>query len=124
MDYIKKEPIVEFITKGLNNPDKTKAYGYGAIEILAEIEYTPTSDVEEVKHGEWIRYWDNDYLCWSHKCSVCGNSPLAKEGTMHDEVLSPYCPNCGAKMDGSKELTRLKHNSLCGTETYFIKGDN
>ena len=48
MAYIKKEPIVEFITKGLNNPDKTKAYGYDAIEILAEIEYTPTADVVEV----------------------------------------------------------------------------
>lgn len=48
MAYIKKEPIVEFITKGLNNPDKTKAYGYDAIEILAEIEYAPTADVVEV----------------------------------------------------------------------------
>ena len=48
MAYIEKEPIVEFITKGLNNPDKTKAFGYDAIEILTEIEYTPTADVVEV----------------------------------------------------------------------------
>ena len=48
MAYIKKEPIVEFITKGLNNPDQTKAYGYDAIKILAEIEYAPTADVVEV----------------------------------------------------------------------------
>ena len=48
MSYIKKEPIIEFITKGLNNPDKSKAYGYDAIEILAEIEYTPTADVAEI----------------------------------------------------------------------------
>lgn len=45
MAYIEKEPIVEFITKGLNNPDNTKAFGYDAIEILAEIEYSPTIDV-------------------------------------------------------------------------------
>ena len=45
MAYIKKEPIVEFITKGLNNPDKTKAFGYDAIEILTEIEFSPTADV-------------------------------------------------------------------------------
>ena len=48
MAYIKKEPIIEFITKSLNNPDKTKAYGYDAIEILTEIEYAPTADVVEV----------------------------------------------------------------------------
>ena len=53
MAYIKKKPIVEFITKGLNNPDKDKAFGHDAIEILAEIEYAPTADVEEVRHGEW-----------------------------------------------------------------------
>ena len=45
MSYIEKEPIIEFITKGLNNPDKTKAFGYDAIEILTEIEYAPTADV-------------------------------------------------------------------------------
>ena len=45
MAYIEKEPIIEFITKGLNNPDKTKAFGHDAIEILTEIEYAPTADV-------------------------------------------------------------------------------
>lgn len=58
MAYIKKEPIIEFIKKGLNNPDKTKAYGHDAIEILTEIEYMPTADVVEAvrcrdcKHGD------------------------------------------------------------------------
>ena len=56
MAYIEKEPIIEFITKGLNNPDKSKAYGYDAVEILTEIEYTPTADVQEVRHGKWIGY--------------------------------------------------------------------
>lgn len=46
--YVEKEPIIEFITKGLNNPDKTKAFGYDAIEILTEIEYAPIADVVEV----------------------------------------------------------------------------
>lgn len=45
MAYIEKEPLIEFITKGLNNPDKTKAFGYDAIEILTEIKYAPTADV-------------------------------------------------------------------------------
>ena len=39
-----KETLIEFITNGLNNPDKTKAFGYDAIEILAEIEYNMPDD--------------------------------------------------------------------------------
>lgn len=57
MAYIKKEPIVEFITKGLNNPDKTKAYGYDAVEILTEIEYTLTADVVEVVRCKDCSYY-------------------------------------------------------------------
>ena len=43
--YIDADKLIEFITKGLNNPDKTKAFGYDAIEILAEVEYAPAADV-------------------------------------------------------------------------------
>ena len=43
--YIDADELIEFITKGLNNPDITKAFGYDAIEILAEIEYAPKADV-------------------------------------------------------------------------------
>ncbi len=63
----------------------------------------PTADVEEVRHGFWEEYWDDNYLSWSHKCSKCGAFPLTKDGTMHDEVLSAYCPHCGARMDGGKD---------------------
>ncbi len=56
MAYIEKEPLIEFITKGLTNPDKTKAFGYDAIEILAEIEYAPTADV--VPKSEFDRVYN------------------------------------------------------------------
>ena len=98
MAYIKKEPIVEFITKGLNNPDKDKAFGHDAIEILAEIEYAPSADVVEVKHGEWKQ--GVPYVC-----SICGK-PAPDEKNTDEKYscwLSPYCPHCGAKMDGGKK---------------------
>jgi len=44
MAFINKESIIEFITKGLNNPDNEKAYGYDAIEILSEIQFAPSVD--------------------------------------------------------------------------------
>lgn len=74
MAYIKKEPIVEFITKGLNNPDKTKAYGYDAIEILAEIEYTPTADVVEI---EILRDWLWDIALNNVGCAFDGDFSIA-----------------------------------------------
>ena len=73
-----------------------------AYEFPGDLIHVPTADVVEVKHGYWEEYWDDNYLCWSHKCSNCDNFPLTKDETMHDEVLSEYCPHCGAKMDGGK----------------------
>ena len=95
--YIDKEPIVEFITKGLNNPDKLKAFGYDAIEILTEIEYAPTADVAEVRHGYW-KYVDGDLGYSDLECSECG----AITAFFDDERFN-YCPNCGAKMDGERK---------------------
>ena len=63
MSYIEKEPIIEFITKGLNNPDKTKAFGYDAIEILTEIEYAPTADVVPKSEVEEIIGKFECFLC-------------------------------------------------------------
>ena len=53
----------------------------------------------EQKHGRWEKWWCEDYITYFHRCSVCGEDALTKEETAHDEVLSNYCPNCGAKMD-------------------------
>lgn len=78
MAYIKKEPIVEFITKGLNNPDKTKAYGYDAIEILTEIEYAPEADVVEVVRCSGCVHWQplkedriSKGVCCNEECGNC-----------------------------------------------------
>lgn len=106
MAYIKKEPIIEFIIKGLNNPDKKKAYGYDAIEILTEIEFTPTADVVEVKHGKWIDVYKGKYHNKLFVCSICGGKALYKfvtnelgnKRTIQDLTLG--CPHCLARMEG------------------------
>ena len=45
---IDAKPIKQFVEDGLNNPDLKKAFGYDAIQILAEIEYAPRVDAVEV----------------------------------------------------------------------------
>ena len=54
---------------------------------------TPTADVVEVRHGEWIPQFEGSRLL---KCSVCGYEycDLIECGN--------YCGNCGAKMKGGE----------------------
>lgn len=60
---------------------------------IGVIETEPTVDAVEVVHGEWI-YWGKDV--WRQcKCSEC----LTSYGC----IDTPYCPHCGAKMDGGKK---------------------
>lgn len=56
MRLIDAEPIEKFIEDGLNNPDKLKAFGHDAIEVLSEIHFAPTIDPVSLRpKGEWER---------------------------------------------------------------------
>ena len=47
----------------------------------------------EPKHGRWIESWGGKW----HSCSVCGGiPPFNFKG---EDLLTDYCPHCGAKMD-------------------------
>ena len=55
----------------------------------------PTVDAVEVVHGRWID--KGEYAV----CTECGG----RSGTQYDGVepiplMTQFCPNCGAKMDG------------------------
>ena len=64
-----------------------------ALEALEQLKIDP------VKHGHWIEYTGADK--GFHYCSECeGQAFNYDEGSQCVEVLSNYCPNCGARMDG------------------------
>ena len=64
--------------------------GASLTELLNRIGNAPIADVVEVKHGKWIYFYDTKGIkrC---KCSEC----ITSYGCLD----TPYCPNCGAKMD-------------------------
>ena len=73
----------------------------GAMEYVKE---QPTADVQEIKRGRWIEttkaVMSNGEFMYTELrtiCSLCGKEPLFSY--WHNEMQSPYCPWCGAKMD-------------------------
>lgn len=87
-EYIKRETAVRAVmaAKWGDGSD-----GAMAMEIVAS---TPAADVAPVVHGRWIY----DKKAQRPYCSVC-------KGYFYGATNSPmsYCPNCGTRMDGSKE---------------------
>ena len=87
-EYIKRETAVRMVmaAKWGDGSD-----GAMAMEIVAS---APAADVAPVVHGRWIY----DKKAQRPYCSVC-------KGYFYGATNSPmsYCPNCGAKMDGSTE---------------------
>ncbi len=62
--------------------------------------------------GEWKDRYENKYANHYYECSVCGKSALytikvTNLGNQYpDQVLSEYCPNCGARMKGADDEQR------------------
>ena len=69
---------------------------------LAEDFYSiPAANVAPVVHGRWISWEEAGNFVPSpdrHECSVCHDAAQVLVNGF--ELLSDYCPNCGAKMDG------------------------
>lgn len=66
-----------------------------AIKLQYILSKNPKADIEEVKHGEWKQ--GVPYVC-----SICGKSAPEEKNTdeRYSCWTSPFCPHCGAKMDG------------------------
>lgn len=104
-DFICRKDIERFIVNGLNNPDKWKAFGHDAIEILNEVHFMEPAQVRPVEPAEWkpVMYSPNDLIC-----SNCG---------WIQGRFSNFCPECGHIMlrysaaDGTwKPSTELTEN--------------
>ena len=95
-EYIERAAVEKFIEGGLNNPDKNKAFGHDAIEIMAEIHYMPAADVAPVVHGKWEP--------GNPICPVCGENKFKDlDADVWADWQPKFCPNCGARMNKEDE---------------------
>ena len=63
---------------------------------LAEDFYSiPAADVAPVVHGRWEQDADGDWYCTN-----CDEVVAICESGRERTYRKPYCPNCGARMDG------------------------
>lgn len=74
-------------------PRNTWLDGEVLVMAVSEIDNAPTVDAIEVVHAKWERN-EHDKIV----CSRCKNEPLLDDFGYW--VMSKYCPNCGAEMDG------------------------
>ena len=91
-EYIKREDALE-ITKRTSGDYATA---------FAEICKIPAADISPVVYGEWAAgRFKLETGNYEEQCTHCRN--------FSQEYDKPYCPNCGAKMNGSK-WEDVQHN--------------
>lgn len=69
-------------------------------KMLKTIREQPTVDAVPVVHGEWIIKPHGTYGQLRAFCSACGKH--SGIGGIVSNQKKPYCPNCGAIMDGRR----------------------
>ena len=89
--YIDKETMRGIIR------EQEKSHGIrGLAWIEMAMDKQEDADVQEVRHGHWIREVKEieDTVYFKAFCSVCSIRSIVKYN---------YCPHCGAKMDGEEQ---------------------
>ena len=96
-EYIEREAVVKIAERyGLTNGSALGRHTGIADCIASEIKATPVADVAPVVHGRWgMGRFNLETGDYEEQCIRCRN--------FSKEYGKPYCPNCGAKMDGGIE---------------------
>jgi ribosomal protein L37AE/L43A len=86
MDLIERTSALEIVRR--TSGDYAAAF--------SEIARLPATDVAPVVHGRWTPA--------DQHCPVCGESKFkGLDADIWADWMPPYCPNCGAIMDGGED---------------------
>lgn len=97
-EYIDRELVLDELCR--DNCERTydgTCHNCRMTETIADF---PAADVAPVRYGKWLNEDFPEKMATVHGmaiCSVCGE--LSHKVEHGYNVLSKYCPNCGAKMD-------------------------
>lgn len=100
-EYIDRKSVLDELCR--DNCERTydgTCHNCRMTETIADF---PAADVAPVRYGKWLNEDFPEKMATVHGmaiCSVCGE--LSQKIEHGYNVLSKYCPNCGAKMDKEK----------------------
>ena len=99
-EYIVKETLQAKLNRKKAEPANkryTEGWNDAVLMVKSMIHSEKAADVAPVRHGKWI----------DGRCTVCGwEEPDVCTWLGYDSeawIEPPYCPNCGAKMDGGND---------------------
>ena len=95
-EYIEREKAINKRRRVTEYDEAGFSVTYSGVPV-EEINNIPAADVVEVVHGRWEEADDGDGVV----CSVCGEDFCT---IIHETNRFKYCPNCGARMDGEKDV--------------------
>lgn len=103
-EYIERETAIKAIEKADCAVIADDAESCKTDYLREIIKSVPAADVAPVVHGRWISWKEAGNFVPSpdrHECSVCHDAAQVLVNGF--ELLSDYCPHCGAIMDGGTE---------------------
>ncbi len=92
-EYLEKAALVR-ILRAKAEMGRLSEYSVCFDNVAKMIELLPTANVEEVKHGKWVK---SSVI----KCSVCGSCTDIQSDEAYEKFIESYCycPVCGSKLD-------------------------
>lgn len=103
-EYIDRETAIKLLEEHDGNFSDVEGqwWSHGLNAAISHIKELPAADVAPVVHGRWDKCGATRH---KNHCTRCGSErPYRKIGRGYYLVWdSPYCPHCGAKMDGGEK---------------------
>lgn len=90
-EYIKREAAVKSVLR-MRKPENSVAQNRMLSIIQMDMLKLPAADVAPVVHGRWVTHYRSGTPVAEGYVSTCCD--------IWKKRKSPYCPHCGAKMDG------------------------
>jgi hypothetical protein len=96
MRLIDADALIDFIDCGhLRNPLESC---FSERDVVDMLESCPTIDAVPVVRGKWKPIFKGADTC---ECSVCKSEGFSDSD--FGFIATPYCPNCGAKMEVNQD---------------------